>query len=256
MDTGNLMENGSDSLKTGTLSATKPIIPRYPRVKDEFATVDELLRGKSIARFGDGELKCAHGQGYVREPGSEQLAAELMRILREPHPNCLVGVPTMAKKGPKYLNWKRHRDRFAKVLNPQVQYYSAFITRPDSAPWINNIEFAEKIESLWRGNNVVVVSERKNSILAAVKMSAHSLDHIVCPHQEAYAMIDELEADILSLGRYYRDVVLLSCGPTATCLAHRLSAQGVQAIDIGSAGGFLGKLLRNRGIKHMGVQEG
>lgn len=194
-------------------------------------------------------MKCAYAQGYGREPGSEKMAGELMQILRDPHPNCLVGVPTMAKKGPKYLNWKRHRDRFAKVLNPEVQYFSAFITRPDSAPWIRNIEFAEKMESLWRGKNVVVVSERKNSILTAVKMSAMSIDHIVCPHSEAYAMIDALESNIVGLGRYFRDVVLLSCGPTATCLAHRLSAQGIQAIDIGSAGGFLAKLLWKRNAK-------
>ena len=39
------------------------------------------------------------------------------------------------------------------------------------------------------------------------------------------------------------DIVILSAGPTASCLANRLARAGVQAVDLGSAGGFLLKLL-------------
>jgi hypothetical protein len=213
----------------------------YPQVIGEFETLAAVLSGKSIARYGDGELKLMHGQAYVRQPASENLGAELLDILQRPHENCLVGIPTMAPAGPKYENWLRHSERFAKVLRPEsVQYYSAFITRPDSAPWINTRKFAAKVARLWRKKRATVLSEPGNKILKAVALSAKQLNVVCCPHQEAYAEIDRFEDEILGTRP---EIVLLSCGPTATCLANRLASRGVHAVDIGSAGGFLLKLL-------------
>jgi hypothetical protein len=212
----------------------------YPEVIGEFATLAALLTGKSIARYGDGELKLMDGKAYLREPPSEALAGELGRIIQEPHPACLVGIPTMDPGGPKYRNWLRHEKRFLKWLSPEVVYHSAFITRPDSAPWIRTVEFAEKIERLWKGKRATVLCEPGNSILRTVGLSAKKISHIECPHREAYAHIDRLERQIVGKRN---EVALLSCGPTATCLAHRLAAAGVQAVDIGSAGGYLLKLL-------------
>jgi len=233
----------------------------YPQVTGEFETVEELLRGKSLARFGDGELKLMDGQGYFREPKNEKLGAELLEVLQRPAANCLVGIPTMDFNGPKYENWIRHRDRFAKLLaqGPSVEskalssesdlgpqsstlnaYYSAFITRPDSAPWINCLEYARLVEQLWKDKRAAVLSERDNSILKVVRLSAKKLKHVECPHREAYAEIDALER---ALVRAKPEIALLSCGPTATCLANRMASRGIQAVDIGSAGGFLLKLL-------------
>ncbi len=223
--------------------------PNYPSVAGEFETVTELSRGKSIARFGDGEFKLIDGKEYLREPANEKLGAELLEVLQRPAANCLVGIPTMDAAGPKYQNWLRHKARFAKLIaeGPSVEsqsstYYSAFITRPDSAPWINCVEFARKMESLWQGKRAVVLCERDNSILKVVRLSAKKIKHVECPHREAYAEIDALER---ALVRAKPEIALLSCGPTATCLANRLAARGIQAVDIGSAGGYLLKLLAN-----------
>jgi hypothetical protein len=38
-------------------------------------------------------------------------------------------------------------------------------------------------------------------------------------------------------------VALLSCGPTATCLANRLARRGIQGVDMGSVGGMLVRLM-------------
>lgn len=219
-------------------------IVKYPSVHGEFETLAALLGGKSIARFGDGEFKLIDGAGYFREPGSPKLSAELLAVLQSPAANCLVGVPTMDPRGPKYEGWIRHRDRFAKLLNAKRAHYSAFITRPDSAPWINTVEFARQMELLWRGKRAAVLTEHRNSLLTLVRLSAKKLKHVPCPHREAYAQIDHLETALL---RGKPEIALLSCGPTATCLANRLARRGIQAIDIGSAGGYLLKLLAPRG---------
>lgn len=216
-------------------------VERYPKVLDEFRTVKAILTGKSIARFGDGELKMATGFSYIREPASKHMARELMSILTKPHPSCLVGVPTMVKSGPKYPNWKRHRDRFQAVLSPDVEYVSAFITRPDSAPWIRTKEFVQLLAGAWIGKKAVVLCEKDGSMLRTVRRTNSEAIWIECPHERAYRHISDYEKQIKALSP---DVAILSCGPTATCLAHRLSKLGIQALDLGSAGKFLGELLQ------------
>jgi hypothetical protein len=224
--------------------AIKVIRPSfYPPVATESTTLAKLLGGFSIARFGDGELKCMDAQGYFREPPSEELAAELLTVFRSPHRHCIVGAPTLDPEGPKFAGWLRHAKRFSRLMNGEMIYYSAFITRPDSAPWINCIEFARDMEKLWAGKRIAVLSERGNKIRKVVALSAKKIRLIGCPHREAYSRIDKLER---ALSRGKPEIILLSCGPTATCLANRLAARGIQAIDIGSAGGYLLRLLSPR----------
>lgn len=215
---------------------------KYPRVRDEWATLTQLHRGYSIARLGDGELKMMDGRSYCRQEGMQRLAEELRSVFLRAHPMCLVGIPTMDPEGPKYLSWDRHRDRFIRLLEGSEvpRYYSAFISRPDSAPWINCKAFALALCHLWTSKRVAVLCEPQNSLLKLVTMHASSVDHIECPSHQAYDRIDEFERKLL---RYDPGVIVMSCGPTATCLANRFAAKGFQALDLGSAGGFLLKLL-------------
>ena len=64
--------------------------------------------------------------------------------------------------------------------------------------------------------------------------------HFACPRHGAYEKIDAMESDAVGLEP---DIAILACGPTATCLAHRLAVRGIHAIDFGSGGSFLARLL-------------
>lgn len=213
----------------------------WPVVLNEFDTIAKCAEGFSLSRFGDGEMKMAFGAGYSRQQGSPTLARALTNIIVSPHHNCIVGIPTFDPKGPKYLNWMRHRDRFKSLISPMVQYYSAFVTRPDSAPWIRNRAYAESVAALWDGKRAVVLCEKKGSMAKVVKLSAAKMVHVGCPHKGAFDIINELEDKIL---KAKPEIVIASAGPCATVLADRLSRKGIQCIDFGSAGGFLLKLLQ------------
>lgn len=212
--------------------------PRYPRVKGEFETVRRLLKGSSIARFGDGELKILEGREYSREPRNGLLTAELRMLVAYPNAGCVIGLPTMDPAGPKYQNWRRHERRFCGHFwrGDGNRYYSAFITRPDSAA--DNLESQEYfalISRLWSGKRATVVSEPDSKTLACVQMMADTV-HVECPSHQAYSVIDQLEQTVIESKP---EVALLSCGPTATCLANRLAGRGIHAIDMGSVGGLL-----------------
>lgn len=217
----------------------------YPRVAGEFDTVRKLLKGYSIARFGDGELKILDGYGYSREVSNGKLSAEMRMLLMMPSDQCLVGIPTMDPAGPKYQNWLRHRDRFCRYVDRKdgTRYYSAFITRPDSAADpIESDEYFDLISQLWGGRDrVVVLSEARNKLLTVVRATAGSVVHIECPSRSAYSQIDDLERAIVNAAP---SVALLSCGPTATCLANRLAGRGIQGVDLGSIGGMLLRLMK------------
>lgn len=215
-------------------------VTKYPKVVDEWTTLKKLQEGLSIARFGDGEIKMATGKEYVREPANRHMARELSSILTKPDPRCLVGIWPLNPESPKYPSMSKHRERIKAVIAPKIQYYSSLISRPDSAPWIRTRGYALKFESLWVGKRVVLLAEQESSARRLLDPHLGLGCHIVCPRQKAYAHIDEFEQRIMLMNP---EIAILSCGPTATCLANRLSKSGIQAIDFGSGGSFLAKLL-------------
>jgi hypothetical protein len=134
--------------------------------------------------------------------------------------------------------------RYVQALSENMTYYSAFITRPDSAPWISNKEFCLRFQEVWAGRRVVIIAPKENKLVNVVKVKAGSLVWHSCPRRNAYESIDKAEQQVLDARP---EVALLSIGPTATVLARRLASRGVHAIDIGSAGGFLMRYLLGKG---------
>lgn len=221
----------------------------YPHVHDEFETLEKLEQGYSIARFGDGEFKLISGRTQIREPAKSvrsdgaRLDIALKAVLDSPCTNCISAIPRMIEESPKYSNWKRHEQRFARLMNPREDYYSAFISRPDSAPWINTREFVDRMIALWEGKEALLVSEKETSIYRLVSMTAGKLIHIPCPHRETWSVS---RAILKSIRLAKPDIVLLSCGPAATVMANDVCAMGIQAIDIGSGGQFMLSMIERK----------
>jgi hypothetical protein len=207
----------------------------YPDVRDEFETLDLILAGKSIARFGDGEFNLVRGGNCVSQRQVPGISTELRRVLNWATPNLLVGIPRLDPRSPKNANWVRYSQRVREAVNPKKTYYSAFITRPDSAPWIATDEYFDKLETLWSNKDVTMVygSNRSLSIDFPAMRSANSISVVAADYAHTYPRIDELQDGVEGIGN---QTVLLMCGPTATCLAARLSDSGYHAIDLGHIG--------------------
>lgn len=191
--------------------------------------------GRSIARYGDQEFMLMLGANGLSQECNQTLRRELQEIVANPPANCLIGVPTMDERNPFYESWNRWRGEFAMCLPKKRvgHYVSAFVTRPDQAPWLNNAEYFDAIESLWRGKDVTLVSNGKRSLTPEMLTAAESVRFVSCPYRDAYREIDRLEKACGS-----SDTVILCAGPTATCLAARLSRQGKHALDLGHIGRF------------------
>ncbi len=188
----------------------------------ESITIDKLLEGNSLARFGDGEIKLTYGWNSYTQIYREDVAQELQGILYESA--ALVGLPHEYGKRPRY--WAAFLSLFPPKTSRR-QYLSSFISRPDEAEDC-------PLHLVWQDRDVTLVAGG-GSLSPALMPEAKSVNLIECPQRDAYAVIDELEEQI----PLNADLVVLCAGATATCLANRLAHKGIQALDAGFVGKFM-----------------
>ena len=211
---------------------------KYPEILTEDETIDLAIGGASLARFGDGEWRCAIGGGCTSQMPDANLARELQTMLLRPK-NCLVCLPGL--NGPRRESWMRYAEaRYIKYALSPAPYGAAFITRPDNAPWIDRPDYWDKVRQLWRGKDVILVSGDKKSITTEmIGTEATSVREVIGPRQHAYAAIHRIEDEILLLNSQKPARVLLCLGAAATVLAYRLSLAGLHALDLGHIGMFM-----------------
>lgn len=207
----------------------------YPEVLCEADTLAAVVAGRSIARYGDGEFKMCLGHGIKSQVAAPTLALRLREILVRSG-DCLVGIPNIRSVTPKAEFWQKFTsDTYTSLLRPRP-YGSAFISRPDSAPWIDTPAYWQQLESLWVGQDVTLVRGSTKSLVAEDLVGARSVAEVIAPRQHAWASYEEL---LERVGRPAR--ALLCLGPTATVMAVDLCARGVHAVDLGHVGLFLKK---------------
>lgn len=215
---------------------------KYPSVTSEEKTLDLILKGHSIARYGDGELKMAEHVCGIKSQNPDPVLTERLRSILIESGSCLVGIPNIHAvlnahvSDQKVQHWARYMS--FRTLLANREYVSAFITRPDSAPWINTADYWAKVETLWQGRDICVVRGSGKSLTTADLNGARTVTEIVCPRNSAFSEYASIMDRILSVKPKR---VLIGLGPTATLLAVDLCAKGIHAVDLGHLAMFLRK---------------
>lgn len=211
---------------------------RYPSVVSEDDTLDLLLAGRSIARYGDGEFRLMVGGERPGQPFDLSLARRLREVLKDSG-KCLVGIPNLI--GPtlpptKSDFWAKYREPWVTRHLAPRSYVSSFITRPDSAPWINRPDYWAKVRQLWADKDVTLVrGTGAKSLLADRMPEARSVREVIGPRIGAWAERQRLMDEIGTPDH----PVILCLGIAATVMAADLCAKGVHAMDLGHMGLFL-----------------
>ena len=212
----------------------------YPEVRSEFETLEAVCQGASLARYGDGEFKLSDRFGGIKSQVYDPRLQKRLRTILKDSGECLVGIPNILSLTPKREFWSKYL-RFAKLLRADRTYFSSFISRPDSAPWIDTPAYWELLSSLWRGRKVTLVRGGNKGLTPADLVGAAEVTEIIGPRQHAWA---DYEALLERVGRPERALICL--GPTATVMAVDLCARGVHAIDLGHTALFWRKHLRGQ----------
>lgn len=205
---------------------------RYPRVLDEWATLSAALTN-SLARYGDGELSLALGGNCISQRQEKGIRKELLDILQNGDRELLVGIPNLESKTK--AAWAKFKgETYLKLYGPGI-FASSFITRPDSAPWIDTPEYWRDLTKLWTGKDIVLVAGTERSLRPEQLVGVRDFRRVNTPRRDAYSEIDRIMEEIGTPA----GTVLMCVGPTATVLAARLAKKGVHAVDLGHVGMFM-----------------
>lgn len=208
---------------------------KYPAVFSERDTLELVRAGRSLARYGDGEFNLCADRPAKAQQADPVLRSQLQIILAGGS-DCLIGIPNVQSETPKREFWNRQAAAALRFLTPEYPYASAFISRPDSAPWINTPDYWQALESLWVGQDVTLVRGGRHGLTKADLVGAGDVREIIGPSIDAWSQYEDLLDFIGTPAR-----ALICLGPTATVLAHDLCRKGVHAIDLGHVGLFLRK---------------
>lgn len=205
---------------------------KYPRVMSETATL-AAARTNSLARFGDGELSLALGGNCISQVQVPALRRELLEILQNKAKDLVVGIPNVESKTKPA--WAKYAEPKYTALYGGGPFGSAFITRPDSAPWIDTPEFWGQLSDLWKGRDVLLVAGTERSLRPEQLVGVDHVRRVAVARRDAYAQIDQIVEEVGT----HAGPILMCAGPTATVLAARLSKKGLHAIDLGHVGMFM-----------------
>lgn len=208
-------------------------ITKLNRVWSEDRTLDAAINGRSIARYGEGELRYAvKGWQIKSQVYDPKLAKELINGLHDPG-ECLLALPRCWNGMPSEQFWRQfERDAYTKHY-VYDHYGSAFISRSDMVHDIDRSDYWDKVRSLWEDKDVILVAQSRKMLPLE---RANSVTFIQGPAVNAYAEIDRIEKEVVSAGN---GPVLICLGATATVLAIRLQRHGLQALDMGHMGRFM-----------------
>lgn len=217
---------------------------RY-NIKTSTETVNAIISGKSISRYGDGELSCIlNSKDLLFQKHNEKMAVKLKEVLVSNLDNLLIAIPgplvTIENLTTKEAYfWSRYylkySDKLATILNPEKVYYDTMTTR-FYLPYIDkreNIANIERLRDFFENKNILIVEGENtrfglgNNLLKKVK----SIKRILAPSRDAFLLCDKILNEVCNFPK--NTIVLLALGPTATILAYELCKKGYQAIDIG-----------------------
>lgn len=208
-------------------------------------TIGHLERhGLSLARWGDGETECALGHAIRFQAASDDLAAALRQLLREPDPRILLGLPTWPLEGPLRLalhrrGWLKTRFLLAALARPGTLYADAFAFRdqPDAALALIRAAAARRTLVL------IASSDRRDADYFAGLACA--VRWLPVPARDAFAESAAIaEAIAAAAGsEASQALALISAGPAAKVIVKRLAGR-VMCWDTGYLFGGLRHELR------------
>lgn len=228
------------------LRQLKAALLRRPAICDVGETLDMLATtGRSIARFGDGEVMLMNGRGILFQEHSRELAERLRDVAENPPAECALAFsrswwyrdglvqPHIEEYARKLV--KTYGDAIDAMVAEGRTYYDTAMTQfyQSFKPGFDFAAMFAKARRIWHGKDVLLVCGE--SVRAKLEHdifdNCASMSVVDAPSRNAWSRYESIKADVASAasGR----LVLAILGPTATVLAADLCRVGIRALDIG-----------------------
>lgn len=202
----------------------------------EEETLDLILSGKSLVRYGDGEIEIIRGlsiySGIFNHRYFKELSSDLKRILNEKNKDLVVAIPHkyLIENAKDKIHWQYSQYNYYKYLNSKISYGDAFVFREISDKTVKKLtKFLAKKDLIFVGNS-------SSKLLPKNKVFSKA-EFVKVPNNDSYKEFDRIYNDILKkVSKFDKKnvLVLIGCGPVANVLVDKLSKKGIQAIDHGA----------------------
>lgn len=217
-----------------------------PRILSNVESIEQIVtQRKSLARFGDGELKVMLGGDINFQHASPLLSKKLQATFLSRDSHLLVGIPDVFEHLERYNSteqrfWLYHlrfrRWYWYRYIRRSQHYASTFLSRFYSMEF--DVQLAETrlnlLRRLWEGRNILFIEgkDTKLGVGNELFLNAASIRRILCPAKDAFSLYDVIKITTLNIA-HTDDLIILALGPTATVLAADLCKAGFQALDLG-----------------------
>ncbi len=216
---------------------------KNPTVYDINQTIDFILKGTSIARFGDGEFRIINGFDIPFQKFDPKLKQKLKKIFDTETNNLLIGLPETFSSLNKFtfsekIFWRKYMAKNRKfiyqLINLRQKYGSAFFSRPylryKNKKNINKT--FNKIKKIWDNKNILIIEGAGTRIGVGNDLlnNCQSIKRIICPNINAFSKYNKI---LKTAMRIKSDINLIALGPVAKILTYDLTKLNRQTIDVG-----------------------
>jgi hypothetical protein len=246
----------------------KKVQEEYPKVLSLEETVDRVIAGASLSRFGDGEFTyCCLKRRLRFQVYSETFVKRLLEVLHTQSDKkiliCIFPSPVQMRP-PQYSFFRRwclyiktfiQHDLLGKT-SKQYRKYSFFewyyirnwqfikrhlISRYYGDTSISRVEVfrqvsLDKIKAIWNNRDVVFIVPKKGKFVYDERLFGNmkSFENIDVEPVNAFEHYNEiLDAALKTAKGKENPLFFIAAGPTATLLAYDLYKAGYQALDMG-----------------------
>lgn len=216
-------------------------------IKSSEETVEEILNGKSLIRFGDGEFGIYRGRDIHYQRWSPELKEWFLKIkndFEEQGEACpyVLAVPRrfmtvrgtfLAKKRVYVSSWSQSRYDFKKNFRHDLPYGDSFLFEK------GNREIYSKI---WSDKscpeNIIFVHNNEQYAEYFADTYNKNTVFVKCPARDSFEELSSLENEIrekIKENNWEKSDFLLtiSAGPAGKVLVYKLSKEGYRCIDAG-----------------------
>ncbi len=216
-------------------------------IKTPEETVEELLKGKSLIRFGDGEFGIYRNKDIHYQKWSPELKEYFEKIktdfekqgeacpyvLAVPRRFMTVKGTFLAKKRVYISSWSQSRYDFKKNFNHNLPYGDSFLFEKANKETYSRIWLHSSCPQ-----NVIFVHNNEQYAEYFAKTYKKNTVFVKCPSQDSFEELSSLEGAIrekISENGWSNKQVMLtiSAGPAGKVLVYKLSQEGYQCIDAG-----------------------
>lgn len=204
--------------------------------------VDEIQKGRSFLRFGDGEIHIMNGGSLPSQVYDKKLSLAMRTMTKEYNDDSpyIIGLPRFVnktnielKKEAMFFGWLPAKVMFTILFPKKVTYGDAHFFYRDGF-------FQKYLEPFLLDKHLIVVSNENNvnSLKNNSKIPFKKMSFVTTPKKDSYASYEsickEIETILIRIPKDDKPVIVIAAGPTSKEVVYRFSKKGITAFDIGT----------------------